>query len=284
MSTVPGRLNWPFAAAWAALTCIGWLLAIGLATAGPDVSYYLLAAVFAQLVTIALRWRLITARPRARLSGLELPVSTDWFATAAAADHELTWVLCWVSQLHVLGIVLLGAGWLPALGLGLTLLVSEILLLRFAPATWRELMPPWWPRELSPILENSPLESAFDWPQADSESEFDAENDESEFETEKISATFHGLTDDGLPYLQGWQRYEMLTGQKSISLTIGFSPPFLRPPECELDHEGDEEINLEIEHITPAGVRVNLKRRNASNVTSGKMLWHCNAANEALQG
>lgn len=277
MSTAPGHLNWPFAAAWAASTLIGWLLAIWLINAGDAISYYLLAGMFAQIVTVGLRCRLITARLPTRVSGIEPPTSTNWMAMAAAGDHELTWVLCWISQLHVLGIALLGPGLVPALGLGLAFVVSEILLLRFAPPEWRELLPQWWPEKLSPTRENRPLESAFDSPEVENDSEFDVEDDESEFESEKISATFHGLSDEGLPYLQGWQRYEMIAGQKSISLTIAFSPPFLSPPECELDHEGDEEIKLEIEHITPAGARVNLKRRNASSVTDGKMLWHCSS-------
>lgn len=283
MSTAPGRLNWPFAAAWSASTFICWLVAVWLTHVGDAISYYLLAGILAQIVTIGLRWRLIGGRPRPYISAVEPRSSTDWIEMATAGDHELTWALCWVSLLHVFGIVLLGPGWAAALSLGLAFLVSEILLLRFAPAEWRERLPDWWPHELRPTLGLSQTD-AFDWAQKQNEPErenaFDDEEDESEFESEfeseKIGATFHGLTDEGLPYLQGWQRYEMLAGQKSISLTIAFSPPFLSPPECELDHEGDEEIKFEIEHITPAGMRLNLKRRNANSGTDGKMLWHCN--------
>ncbi len=49
------------------------------------------------------------------------------------------------------------------------------------------------------------------------------------------------------------------------------------PPECQLDHEGDEAVSYELEHITPAGARVTLKRRQASDSLAGKLLWHCSA-------
>ena len=310
MSTAPGRLNWPFAAAWAACTFVGWLLAVALATAGPSAWAYLLPGILAQMVTLSLRWRLICVSTEPRGASLRFtPVpagqsapsptapppaapQAHWQAAAAAKDHELTWVLCWISLLHVLGVVWMGPGLIAALSFGLAMIVSEILLLRFAPVEWNEHLPSWLPASLRPARLQGPMhfETSVDWSDRDEDgrefgAEFDEDEtgplDESEFESEKISATFHGLTDEGLPYLQGWQRYEMIAGQKSISLTIGFSPPFLSPPECELDHEGDEEIKLEIEHITPAGVRVNLKRRNASSVSSGKMLWHCSSATES---
>ncbi len=261
MSTATGRLNWPFAATWAACTGIGWLMAI--AWAGPDwnATTFFLAGIFAQLVTVALRWRLIITRHRQPLA-LDYATGsppTGWLEAAASNDHAVTWLLCWLSHLHLIGVTLLAAGLMAGLSLAVALLTCEFLLLRFAPGQWNELLPDGWPAAFRPSQAHNPLLEPWD---ESSEREDDFEDDlddladdsefESEFEAAKLSATFHGKSDDGLPYLQGWQRYELAAGQKSMIVTVGFFPPFFTVPDCQLDHEGDEEVGYEIEHITPA--------------------------------
>lgn len=270
MSTATGYLNWPFATAWTGCTFIGWLVAIAaLPTSESGAVSSLLAGIFTQLVTLGLRWQLLH-RPDACETSNDQPLSATWSSAWAANDRELTWLLCWVSQLHVVGIVWLGHGILIAGSVAVMLLVSEILLLRFAPPSWNEHLPRWWPVPLRPeraespqvarSLENETATAAVD------------ENDDSQA---NVSATFHGRSEDGLPLLHGWQRYEMMPGQKSLSLTIGFFPPFLTPPDCELDHEGEDEVSYEIEHLTPAGARIIMKRRVATENTTGKLSWHC---------
>lgn len=300
MSTATGRLNWPFAATWAACTFIGWLVALCVVPSGSPVDYYLLAGISAQLMTVGLRWRLIVKRDQPNNCSRDRSTATGWQLAIDASDHEVTWILCWISQLNMLGIVLLGPGLVAATGLLLALVVNELLLLRRGPSSWNEALPIWWPAELRPTghsPESLPFEAALDRllqerldaqfanPDADSSAEFeDSEEEdaglETDFESEKLSATFHGLTEDGQHYVQGWQRYEMAAGQKNASLTIGFFPPFLTVPDCELDHEGDESLQYEIEHITPAGARVLLKRRQADACAVGKLLWHSSAADK----
>lgn len=277
MSTVTGRLNWPFAATWAACTCIGWLIAAWLNTSQASTANYLLAGIFAQIVTLGLRWQLITGSAGPGNLTENSETTSNWFSQAAGADRELTWILCWVSLCYTLGIIQLGSGWAVALYLGLATAVSEILLLRFAPQEWNRVLPKWWPAEFRPIQTERPTYSPDSFPLSPLDEMVEDSDTQAEFESEKLSATFHGQTDDGQPYLQGWQRYELAAGQKSSSLTIGFFPPFTTAPDCELDHEGDEEVRYEIEHLTPAGARVILKRRSAGESASGKLLWHCSA-------
>lgn len=282
MSTATGRVNWPFAAAWAACTFVGWLAAVWLATSDQSATYLLLAGILAQIVTIGLRWRLIAESPRPRAAKENVFKRENWFDLAAAADRELTWLLCWGSLCHLLGMALLGPGIMFGLALGLAMLLSEIMLLRFAPIEWNAALPEWFPEALRPREASDSDSSAVGWltgpTEAESEPDIEWESEfetVSEFESEKLSATFYGQTSEGSPYLQGWQRYELAASQRSISLTIGFFPPFVGAPDCELDHEGDEAVSYEIEHLTPAGARIVLKRRDAAASVNGKLLWHC---------
>ncbi len=278
MSTATGRLNWPIAAAWASCTFIGWLVAVAALTGSTNGAFgFFLTAIFAQLVTLGLRWPLLHRLPASETSS-DHTLSTTWSSVSAANDRELTWLLCWGSLIHVVGIALLGAGITMALGLAITLLVSEILLLRFAPPEWNHRLPPWWPNPLRPQAAQSAVKSlqpASVIQLNGAAAEEEEEEEEASESVANLSATFHGRGDDGLPSLYGWQRYEMQAGQKSQSLTIGFFPPFLIPPDCELDHEGEDDVSYEIEHITPAGARIALKRRIATLSTKGKISWHC---------
>lgn len=277
MSTATGHLNWPFAATWAGCTFIGWLTAIAiLPTSESGAVSYLLAGIFTQLVTLGLRWQLLH-RPATSETSSDRKLSATWSSTWAANDRELTWLLCWVSQIHVVGIAWLGHGILTASGVALTLLVSESLLLRFAPPSWNDRLPNWLaapfrPDPLSPVRAE-PDQVARET--ANATETADADENENDDHQANVSVTCHGRSEDGLPFLHGWQRYEMMPGQKSVSLTIGFFPPFLTPPDCELDHAGEEEVSYDIEHITPAGARISLKRRVANQQTKGKLSWHC---------
>lgn len=286
MSTATGHLNWPFAATWAGCTFIGWLTAVAaLPTSESGALSYLLAGIFTQLVTLGLRWQLLH-RPAASETSSDRTLSATWSSTWAANDRELTWLLCWVSQLHVVGIAWLGNGIVTAGGVALTLLVSETLLLRFTPPSWNDRLPKWLAAPLRPDpLNPDPLSPRAEPNQVALETTnatetADAEDDENH--QANVSVTCHGRGEDGLPFLYGWQRYEMMAGQKSLSLTIGFFPPFLTPPDCELDHAGEEEVSYEIEHITPAGARISLKRRVANQNAKGKLAWHCSPKIEQL--
>ncbi len=149
MSTATGRLNWPFAAVWAVCTSIGWLVAVAVAEPASGSVVYLWAVFFAQFVTLALRWPLIDRQSRAVTQTEDEPLDR-WWKLAAHHDHELTWILCWISLLHVLGAVLVGYGLAGALVLSLMLAGSEILLLRFAPPEWHGGLSRWLPEHLCP--------------------------------------------------------------------------------------------------------------------------------------
>lgn len=114
-------------------------------------------------------------------------------------------------------------------------------------------------------------------------------------------------SEDGLRSLSGWIRFRLETGQKTQSVIVGFCPAFEQCPEVDVelmtepsddlaqnemgadfatkslsglgaersmneeDHDGCE---THIEHVTPAGMRVILKRRTTNELSFGKLLWH----------
>ena len=175
---------------------------------------------------------------------------------------------------HWLGMLLIGDSWTSALELAAVFAISELLLLRFAPDYWKLPFPTWWPEELRP-QQASPAERLELSSTAPLESDGEQESTSAD-EQACLSATFHGLSEEGVRFVHGWQCFELAAGQKSASLTFGFFPPFLTPPDCELDHEGEcNDLSIDLEQITPAGARVSIKRRQASEAVTGKVMWHC---------
>ncbi len=274
-------MNWPFAAAWTFCTLLGWLLALAATPtpapgpADPDrISWLLLTASFAQFVTIAWRMRLIAKRP---LPAVTRPVESSTGSQSSAfetRDPEITWALCWLSQIYVMASLWLSADFSTVVALGSGTLVLETLLWPAAPRAWHEFVR-WSGSPPQAITLPQPLGSE-ERDAVESEMiEGDIEEVEEEHAAANLSATFYGQTEDGRSYLHGWRRYEMASGQKSLAVTVGFFPPFLAPPQCELDLEGEPEVSCEVEHLTLAGARILLKRRQAQNPATGTVHWHC---------
>lgn len=112
-----------------------------------------------------------------------------------------------------------------------------------------------------------------------------SESATAELESEPwIRSTQEGQTETGQRYLTGWVRFELSPDQKVATLTVGFSPAFAHAPDVELDQEMDTEeahCQPQLEHVTPAGMRVAIKRTTTGVPLAGKLLWHASPAENA---
>ena len=277
--------RWPVIGAlfWAATTFIAWCLAwrLPLANAGEEAALTVLG-LFALLVSITLRFP--------RLNMLVNPSTALRAGQSASnsmlAQRELLWLGAWAGQVNVLGIIgLIGPSLASALPALLVTATVEALLVRGAPGDWARAAAQLHarllaladvndehdntrPRDVSNAVLSSPL----------------GEVEEHAWSRNSVE----GRSESGQSYLEGWVKFDLEVGQKVTTLTVGFSPTFQTIPEVELDQEIDssdaissESCESRLEHVTPSGMRVAVKRSHAERACRGKLLWHASATDQA---
>lgn len=249
------------AVVWAAAAFLAWCAAWRLPAAGPEVGAALtVAALVTELVGMALR-----LKPK----GLR-----------SAVESEVVWTTAWLGQINALGFIALIspslASILPALVV--TALIEAVLAQR-GPCGRIERTVGADGVHLFTDNESTSADAAVS--------------------AETMRSTEEGRSADGTRFLSGWVRFALELGQKNTHVTIGFSPPFMGVPDVELDQEADclaidprgtgseEEMDedavwstcdLQVQHASPAGMRVAIKRSDARSAYRGKLLWHASLA------
>lgn len=270
-----------WAGIWYAVTLGAWLVSWDMQPLSQAKAAELaLVAILAELVSVAVRWKWMS---RGGDGGLE---SRDQSAA------ELVWLCAWGGQANALGLVaMLSPSLASALpGLIVTALVEAYLVPK-SPWTRKAIGPSaatLVPQDAapSPAFDGSPIDLATIGASAFEESPTD-ESGASAFEADQrhwTRSTHEGHAETGERFLSGWVRFALAEDQKSLALTIGFSPAFPTVPDIELDQELESEeshCEASVEHATPAGMRVAIKRTATGAELVGKLLWHATEAEHA---
>lgn len=262
-STTPHRGTF-WACAWYVVTLGAWLASWTVEPLGEtDAASLASLAIFTELVSVAVRWKWFSETD-----------AGHWESQDKSAA-EIVWLCAWGGQANSLGLVAMLSPNLSSTfpGLIVTAMI-EVFLFRKSPFVSKAIAPRG-PRPTasevasptSPLLPPT-IEAAA------------SEPDDQHW----TRSTLEGRTEAGQRFLSGWIRFEMAADQKAATLNIGFSPAFPSPPEVELDQEVDSDdshCEAILEHVTPAGMRVAIKRTAVGSPLEGKLLWHASEAEQA---
>ena len=266
--------RWPAIVAllWAGSTYVAWCLAWSVPTAGlSEEASLTVLGLFSLFVSVAIRF------PRLFAFAKPAPAVDSYWSESAASTQEikeLIWLGAWAGQVNMLGVTSLIApslaSVLPAV---LVTLVVEALLFRLAPRDWQQT-----------------VSKSFDGMRAPSTVNADAVNSSAANDS-LMRSCVQGRSENGVTYLQGWAQFELEAGQKACTLTVVFSPAFTMVPDVDLDQEleaasgngtnGDTDAldcEVRLEHVTPSGMRVVIKRSRAASSCRGKLLWYATPA------
>lgn len=264
-----------WASIWYAVTLGAWVASWGMERLGESNMAALTAlAILAELVSVAVRWKYLGGAPYS----IHLHVANGEKSTAEKHPAELAWLCAWGGLANMLGLLAMLspnlASTLPALIA--TAAVETFLWSRspFAREAVGQQVSERTGSNAAPSVEvPSPLD-------LDALEGATVEPDSQPW----LRSTQAAQTDEGQPYLSGWVRFQFAADQKAVMLTVGFSPSFPDVPAVELDQEVDTEeahCETQLEHVTPAGMRVAIKRTTAGAPLVGKLLWHASQSEDA---
>jgi hypothetical protein len=101
-----------------------------------------------------------------------------------------------------------------------------------------------------------------------------------------IRRSFEGIDDQGRRYQSGEVRIDFATEQTLANAVITFCTAFAGTPAVDLEYEplaadneerletASDELTIRPVHTTPTGLRLNLRRRTASQAAAYRLLWY----------
>ena len=245
-----------------------------------------------------------------QLSALELPQNSR----TDSPQFQWTWACAAIGNVYLLGwIALSSPSLLAAMPALLVMLMLEAIAWPWAPQDYHRLA-----RNILsslPQLTQSSQQAIAAHPSLDSSVPGEAPPGQSQGLEESLIApplsqqwqrqtTLFGEMGRGC-WQEGSVRLQLASQQRTQTLTIGFSPAFSVPPNVELEtevasseessngteDEADQDASgiaceAQVEHITPAGMRVVIKRSSIAGTqplveVAGWLLWHASEEPES---